>query len=356
MNPGPVNATPRVRRALLGPDICHREKEFSGLLGDIRARLLRIFRIEKTHTAAFFTGPGTSALEAALVSYAGRKRKVLVLSNGVYGGRMRDILARSGAPVRFLEAPIGRFPSSAEIESALKKDAAIEGIAVVHHETSSGALNPLGEVARLAHKHGKVLLVDAISSLGGERIDFGRIAPDFLVGNSGKCLHGFPGVAFVLLSHRAAALVRASEPVSVALDLRAALQNAEKGDTAFTPAVQVFYAFREALAELEKEGLRNRVASYKKRSTFLEKIFEGLRLDFVVKKKLRSHVLTAVWTPKGIAYEALHDRLKKEGFVIYAGQSKLKGRIFRVANLGDIRPADLRRFRSALGRALARRS
>ncbi len=356
MNPGPVNVTERVRRALLRPDICHRETEFSELLGDARRKLLGIFGIDRTHTAAFFTGPGTSALEAMLVSYAERKHRVLLLANGVYGERMKSILEVSGAPFHFLEAPPGRFPSVSETEAVLKEDPSIEAVAMVHHETSTGMLNPLEETARLAAKHGKIFLVDAISSLGGEEINFGRAPVDFLAGTSGKCLHGFPGVSFVLLSQRAAAGIRASHPVSYSLDLAAALRNTEKGDTAFTPAVQIFYAFREALAELEEEGLENRIAAYRQKSGHLEKTFEAMGLKFVVDKKHRSHVLAALWMPRSISYAELHDRLKREGFVIYAGQSRLADRIFRVANLGDIRMPDLARFRTALGRILGKTS
>lgn len=355
MNPGPVNVTERVRKALLGADICHREPEFSRLLGDVRGKLLSIFGVRRSHSIAFFSGPGTSALESMLVSYAQRRRRVLVLSNGVYGERMRSILEYSGAPVSFLEAPLGRFPSGRAIEAALKAAPSIEAVAMVHHETSTGMLNPLEEAALAARKAGKAFIVDAISSLGGEKIDFAKTPIDYLVGNSGKCLHGFPGAAFVFLSKRAVAETMRSKPVTLALDLKTSLENAERGDTAFTPAVQIFYAFREALAELEEEGLSRRIAAYRARSLYIEKAAGDLGLRFLIEKPFRSHVLTALWTPEWVGYEKLHDRLKKEGFVIYAGQSRLKGKIFRIANLGDIRLKDLERFRSALGRALGRR-
>ena len=132
------------------------------------------------------------------------------------------------------------------------------------------------------------------------------------------------------------------------------LEAEEKDGTPFTPAVQIFYAFNEALEELLQEGLNHRIEDYAKKNALLENGFMRLNFVFLVEKKYRSHVLTALWLPPALPYAKLHDALKKEGFVIYAGQSELKGRIFRVSNLGDIKPSDLERFLSALGKILKR--
>ncbi len=352
MNPGPVNVSERVRKTLLGPDICHREPEFSALLGSTREKLLRVFGISKTHTAAFFTGSGTSAVEAMLSSFADPHKKILVLSNGVYGERMKKILELADTPVISLVSPIGHFPDLAKVESLLKNDASIHGVAMVHHETSSGMLNPLAPVGALSKKYKKTFLVDAVSSLGAERVDLKKDGIGFAAGTSGKCLHGFPGVSFVIVSNEEAEKLEEKKPRSLYLDLRNALHHQKKNDTAFTPAVQIFYALHEALKELAEEGLEQRIANYAERSAVLEKGFIDLGLRFLVEKKHRSHVLTALWLPASVSYEKLHDRLKKEGFVIYAGQSALKDRIFRVANLGNMSRADLKRFLSSLGNIL----
>ena len=349
MNPGPVNVTPRVRRSLLGPDICHREPEFSRLLSDIRKRLLKIFGISKTHTVALFTGSGTAALEAMLSSFADKDKKVLVLSNGVYGERMRTALEMHGSPVATLSSEIGDFPSLEKIESLLRSDRRVRAIALVHHETSSGMLNPLAAVTKLAKKYGKTLLVDAVSSIGAEKIDLKNI--DFCAGSAGKCLHGYPGVSFVLVSKKKVAKLAGKKPRTLYLDLSNALKHQEKNDTPFTPAVQLFYAFDEALKELETEGLSKRIRSYAKKSAILEKGFQGLDLKFLVEKDSRSHVLTSVWVPSGKNYTKIHAVLKKQGFIIYAGQSSLAGRIFRVSNLGDMPEKDIRRFLLVLEKA-----
>ncbi|MGH7198287.1 MAG: 2-aminoethylphosphonate aminotransferase [Candidatus Omnitrophota bacterium] len=356
LNPGPVNVTERVRRALLEPDICHREEEFARLLGDVRRKLLGIFGIARTHTVAVFSGSGTTALEAMLSTFAKENKTILVLSNGVYGDRMKTILEVHDTPVRVLTSGPGEFPDLKIVESMLRTNTSLHAVAMVHHETSTGMLNPIAEVGRLAKKYGKTFLVDAVSSLGAEKIDFKNWSVDFCAGTAGKCLHGFPGVSFVLVSKKEAARLKNRKARTLYLDLRRVLECEEKGDTPFTPAVQIFYAFNRALEELKKEGLARRIQSYAQKSRILERGFRALGLRFLVESKTRSHVLTALWTPSFISYDKLHDRLKKEGFVIYAGQSELKDKIFRVSNLGDVRTADLKRFLLCLKRILAEAS
>lgn len=351
MNPGPVNVTARVRNALLHPDLCHREAEFSELLAGIRQRLLRLFGIRRTHTVALFTGSGTAALEAMLSSFAKKEGRVLVLSNGVYGERMRQILELHGEPVTALSSAIGGFPPLERVEALLGSDERIKAVAMVHHETSSGMLNPLADVAKLATKYKKTLLVDAVSSLGAEKIDLGSV--DYCAGSAGKCLHGYPGVSFVILSKKEAAKLSSRPARTLYLDLRNTLRHQEDENTPFTPAVQLFYAFDEALKELEGEGLSTRIRRYEKRSRLLEEGFRKLNLSFLVEKKHRSHVLTSVRVPPGTRYERLHAALKKKGFIIYAGQSSLAGKIFRVSNLGDMSENDLCRFLAALKKILS---
>ena len=353
MNPGPVNVTGRVRRALLRPDICHREEEFSTLLAGIRKKILNIFGISKTHTVALFTASGTAALESMLLSFADKDKKILVLSNGVYGERLRTILECRDLPCAFLSCEIGQFPDLKKIESLLKNDASIHGIAMVHHETSSGMLNPLEAVATLAEKHGKTLLVDAVSSLGAEKIDFKKRPIGFLAGVSGKCLHGFPGISFVILSQKEAVKLQNRQPKSLYLDLKHALAWEDRNDMPFTPAVQIFYALNEALDELTKETLSERIKNYAEKSRLVQQGLEDLGASCLIRdKNSRSHVLSAFWMPKNLSYDRLHAELKKAGFVIYAGQSKFKDKIFRVANLGDVQEKDLNRFLKILGRVI----
>lgn len=349
LNPGPVNVTPAVRRALLGPDICHREPEFSRLLSRVRGKLLGLFGAARTHRLALFSGSGTTALEAMMASFAHPRLRTLVLSNGVYGRRLAAALEVRGLPVRVLESPLGSFPSTRQIEIELRRPS-VHAVAMVHHETSTGMLNPLHAVKRLARKHRKFLLVDAISSLGAETLELGGI--DLLAGTSGKCLHGFPGISFVFVSRRAERELARRPKRSLYLDLGEALRQTGRGETSFTPAVQVLYALDAALDALSRGSLKARIADYRRKSGLLWNGLERLGVRALLPPAARSHVLAAFHTPEGSSYRALHDRLKKSGFVIYAGQSSLEGRIFRVANLGEVSMTDLRRFLKSFASAL----
>ena len=353
LNPGPVNVTERVRRALLKPDLCHRETEFSEILSRARQKLLKIFGAQKSHTVAVLSGSGTLAVEAMLSSYGNTGHKILVLSNGVYGERLAAMLKAHQIPHARLESPPGQFPEKILIEKTIRKDPTIRAVAMVHHETSSGMLNPLETVAAVAKKYRKLLLVDAVSSLGAERQDLKRWDIDFCAGSSGKCLHGFPGLSFVFVSKRGLKhLKKSKNPSSIYMDLASILAAEDVQSPPFTPAVQLFYAFEEALDELTREGLQNRVRGYASKNALLAVGFEKLGLRFVVPKPYRSHVLTALWLPEKLSYRTLHDKLKKSGFVIYEGQSALKGRIFRVANLGAIDENDLKKLLRRLKRIL----
>jgi 2-aminoethylphosphonate-pyruvate transaminase len=356
LNPGPVNVTRGVRQALLRPDICHRENEFSELLRRTRSKLLTVFGIARTHTVGFFTGSGTSAVEAMLSSYGSKNKKVLVLSNGVYGKRIKEILDAHGLPNRYLEKPVGIFPSRQEIESALQSDKKIAAIAMVHHETSSGMLNPLSQTGQIAKKFGKTFLVDAVSSLGAEEISFERDGIDFCAGSSGKCLHGYPGISFVIVARRALRELHFQKSKTLYLDLRSALTLQEKGDIPFTPAVQLFYALEQALDELKKQGLRERIRNYADKNRFIQNELGKLGIQNLIEEKFRSHVLSAFWLPEGVTYSKLHDRLKRKGFIIYAGQSKWKDRIFRVSNLGDVGVGDLQGLITEVKKIIPRRA
>ncbi|MBI3318551.1 MAG: alanine--glyoxylate aminotransferase family protein, partial [Candidatus Omnitrophica bacterium] len=220
--------------------------------------------------------------------------------------------------------------------------------AMVHHETSTGLLNPVEAVGGLVKKARRRFLVDAISSIGGEALDLMKSGVGLCVGSAGKCLHGAPGLSFVLLTQEEAARVMKLKAKTLYLDLATHLKSQEAGDPPFTPAVQLVAAFHAALDELIREGLRIRVAKYRQRAALLREGFKRLGLKTLLEEKLLSNTLTSLWVPKGFTYPQIHDGLKKEGFVIYAGQSELKGKIFRVAHMGELLKADLQGFLKSL--------
>lgn len=354
LNPGPVNVKEKVRRALLAPDMCHREPEFGRLMVGCAKKLLKAFGITGSHEAVFFTGSGTAALEASVVSSVPQGKKILVVNNGVYGERIAEIARRHGIGLVNLKSAITKTPDPKAIERKLKAEKNIAVVAMVHHETSTGILNPVYGVGRLCKKYGRLYLLDSISALGGEELDFGKADVGLCVGTANKCIEGVAGVSFVLIKKSALPKIGKVRPRSLYFDIPANLKGQKEGRPLFTPAVQVFYALDRALDELIREGLRNRIKRYKNLADALRRGFKDCGLEYLVDPVYRSNTITALRLPKGISYDRLHDALKAKGFIIYAGQSKLRKIIFRVANMGQISAADARRFLSALKAAATR--
>ena len=353
--PGPVNTSPHVHAALGGPDVCHREHEFSNLLQTVRAKLIHTLGLDQRHNAVLINGSGTAALEAAVLSSVEPGQKLLVLNNGVYGSRIAQLARIHQIPLVEIRSPLAEAADLGRVAAALKRDSHIGTLALVHQETSTGMLNPVEEAAALAKKYRRRLLLDAISSLGGEKLELAKLNVGLCVGSAGKCLHGAPGLSFVLLSQEEAARVLKMKPKSLYLDLGLNLKAQEAGEPPFTPAVPLVAAFAAALDDLAREGVRSRIARYRERALFLRQGFKKLGLKFLLEEKLLSNTLTALWLPKGKAYPPLHDSLKKAGFIIYAGQSELKGKIFRVAHMGQLLQSDLKEFLRALKEASAAR-
>ncbi len=336
MNPGPVNVTDKVRDAQLRGDLCHREKEFSDLMRSIKNKLLLAFEIGQEYSAVLISGSGTAALEMAVSSCLTPGRSLLVIQNGVYGeriGKMADVYRMDKHALTY---GWGEPPRLEEIEQALKDNPSIEVIAMVHHETTTGLLNPLPEIAELAKQYDKRLVVDCISSLGGDEIDFKKYPIDFAAGTANKCIHGLPGVSFVL--HRKKDLCRIKDiPArSVYFHLAGHHKAQEQGDTLFTPAIQPHYALDAALDELLEETVAGRIEHYRKSADRLRNEFQSIGLELLIPEGHRSNCLTALKLPDGISYDWLHDQLKDNGFVIYAGQGLFNNKIFRIANMGNI--------------------
>ena len=232
---------------------CHREPEFADLQDDIRARFLGVYGLLPAHYAAvLITGSGTAAVEAMLTSLI-RRPASCWSREGVYGERLTRIAEVHRIPhVRVQhawQAPLD-LPRIAE---AIERHSGLSHIAMVHHETTTGRLNALADIGALCRVHGLGVLLDAVSSFGAEALDFEGLGLSACAATANKCLHGVPGVSFVVVSR--VALSRSDGPRrSLYLDLRSYCETQDRRSTPYTPSVQVFYALREALAELAEEG------------------------------------------------------------------------------------------------------
>ena len=351
LSPGPANISDRVRNALTQPDIGHREAEFTELLQDTRSLLLDVCGVGQGYLCAVLGGSGTTGIEATITSLCGVTSGALILANGVYGERAAHIAQVFGVP-HTLEKFDWTRPLPLDRVEELIGATAHDVVYLIHHETTTGALNPLRELAAIAKRHHKWVMVDAVSSVGGEELDLSAWGVDLIIGSANKCIRGVPGVAFVVLSQELSEVLSRRRQVSFSTDLVGALMREEQGETPFTPPVQTMYALREALRELLEEGVQQRIARYQDTARTLREGLASLELAFLVPTEQLSNTMTTVMLPEGVTYADLHGPLKSQGYVIYKSQGHLGETTFRLGTVGVIEDKDIQGFLLSLRQVL----
>jgi 2-aminoethylphosphonate-pyruvate transaminase len=354
LNPGPVTLSERVRRSLLQADLCHRESEFFDLQDEARSRLLATYFLDPGQwTAVLMTASGTAAVESMVAALVPENGRLLVVENGVYGERIALICAQYAIAHERIVGDWMQPPDFAAINARLASQgtsARFTHVAIVHHETTTGRLNDLRGLAALCGEHGAHLLVDAVSSFGAEAIDFADPAVAAVAATANKCLHGVPGAAFVIV--RRSELPRAASRTYY-LDLARLARLQDQRNTPFTPAVHAYYALVEALREHEEQG--GRMARYQHYAALAERVRAGLAalgVATTIAPEESSVVLRAYNLPAGVRYAPLHDALKADGFVIYAGQGNLSQSLFRISTMGHLNAADIDRLLQSFARLL----
>jgi 2-aminoethylphosphonate-pyruvate transaminase len=353
LNPGPANTTLTVRQALATPDLCHREQEFFELVRRCRAQIVRLAGGGPGWSAVLFTGSGTAVVEAAIVSLVPRDRSVLVVNNGVYGDRMLKIARAHGIAAEAVTYDNKTPVAPADVDAALRQHPEVSHVAVVHHETTTGLLNPVAEVARVAARHGRRVIVDAMSSLYGEPFELEQEGMDAVTASANKCMQGVAGIAFVIVRRSSLDELKGKPPRSVYLDLYSHYAAQEQDNTPFTPAIQVTHAMAQALDELEAVTVPARIARYAENARVLRAGMAKLGFEILVPEGARSSILTTFKLLPGITYDPLHDAMKRRGYIIYAGQGEIRKYAFRVSNMGTLTPKDMEGVVEAFASCLA---
>jgi 2-aminoethylphosphonate-pyruvate transaminase len=338
----------------------HRESDFADLLIGLRKKLVAGLGLAASHEAIIVTGSGTAADEMAISNFVPAGRSLLIVNNGVYGARLIEMARANAVAYRTVEPPGNPLQKwstpidPADIAALLKAHREIGAVACVHHETTTGLINPIDELAIVAKDAGVLLIADSISATANERPDLAIAAPDVITGSSNKGLHGLPGVSFLLCSEPAIVALSASNArKSVYLDAFRYLQFQRDGVTPFTPAIQVLYALDEALDEMEDQGgYKARVSAYERRANIVRAGFNRLGLEALVAAQNRSASVTTLRLPRGLTYSMLHDRLKRRRFVIYAGQGQLSDQYFRICTFGHLPDQELLPLEESLASAL----
>lgn len=351
--PGPVNVAENVRKAICKEDICHREIEFDRLLRSIENKLLKLFGLQDTadYRAVVITGSGTAANEAILSSVVGDKN-ILILSNGEFGDRLHSISKIQNKNTFLLEFGWGERLDLEKIESYLKKHA-IDIVAMVHHETSSGMLNSLEDVGAISKAYGAMFIVDCVSSAGAEVIDMEKNHIAFCSSSSSKAIASYAGLSFVVGKTEEFEKLKYLPVKSTYLNLHRFYEFIKTySQTPNTPAAHLFYALEQTLINILNEGVSNRYADLRHKADLLRQGMLNLGLRFLIDQKDMCSILTTVLIPLHIDVSVLREKLRKKSIIIYEGKGCFKNKVFQVGNIGELSLDDIRFFLKSLGETL----
>jgi 2-aminoethylphosphonate-pyruvate transaminase len=354
LTPGPLTTSKAVK-AVMVHDWGSRDAAFLKINQAVLAWLPEIVNGGDDYVAVPMQGSGTFAVEAMLTTLVPRTGKVLLLINGAYGQRAKRICEIAGRKVVAHETPEDTPPDLAAIERVIRRTPSITHVFAVHCETTSGIRNPIAEIAALAARYGKSLLVDAMSSFGAIPLDASRLTCDAIAASSNKCIEGVPGLGFVIC--RKTALEAANgQATTLALDLHDQWANFVKtGQYRFTPPIHVIVAFHEALKEFFAEGgVAGRGKRYRENCGVL---IDGMRaLGFVplLPHHLQAPIIVTFRMPADprFAFPAFYDKLKDRGYVIYPGKLTAADS-FRIGCIGRLYPEHMRGALTAIREILA---
>lgn len=356
LNPGPATTTDSVKYAMVVPDICPREKAFGRLVEDVLEELVQVVNGRGRYRTVIFAGSGTAAVDAVINSVIPEDKSLLVVSNGAYGTRMIEIATSYGIPVVNYEIEYGDYPVIKDVEELLKQHKGnISHLGIVHHETTTGMLNPIQDCLELSRRYGIEIIVDTISSYAGIPIDLVDTDYDYIISTSNKNIQGMAGLSFAICKKK---LIESRPPHtptrSYYLNLYQQYRFFEQHkQIQFTPPVQIFYALKQALDEYFSEGGKNRYLRYCANWQVLVDGLMDLGFQLLLPMDQQSKLLTAVLEPTDTHYQfdQMHDFLLARDFTIYPGKGAKKS-TFRIANIGQIFKRDIIEFLKALAQYL----
>lgn len=349
--PGPLTTSIDTKRAVLR-DWGSRDQRFIELNQRVRDRLLDIVNGQLEFTCVPLQGSGTFVVEATIGTLLPRDRsKLLVLINGAYGRRMAQLARMMGRPVTVLEFPEDQAVDLRQLEHALQEDPAITHVGLIHHETTSGVLNPLREVSAVAEHYGKRLIVDAMSSLGAVPIDVTAMPTlDALVSSANKCLEGLPGVAFALV-RRTALEGCAGQAHSLSLDLYEQWRHMQRNKQwRFTPPTHIVAALDSAIDQFLLEGgVASRGGRYRDNCQYLLMGMQRLGFRSLLAPEVQGPVIATFHMPthRQFDFDKFYSFLSDQGFVIYPGKLTVAN-TFRVGCIGHIGKEQIRDLLQAI--------
>jgi 2-aminoethylphosphonate-pyruvate transaminase len=343
LTPGPLSTSATVKQAM-AHDWGSRDDKFIAVNRRVRARLLAIAGGEGTHVCVPLQGSGTFIVEAMVGNFVPPGGKLLILVNGAYGKRMAKICDYYARRYMTLETPEDTPNDLVALDEALGADAEISHVAAIHCETTSGILNPIAEIAEIVARHGRRLLIDAMSAFGAIPLDARAVPFDAAVASTNKCLQGVPGMGFCIARRDALEATKGNSP-SLSLDLHDQWTAMEgNGQWRFTPPTHCILAFNQALDEFDAEGgVAGRGARYGENCRILVAGMRELGFKTLLPDALQAPIIVTFHMPGDAKFdfELFYDRLREKGYVIYPGKLTVAPS-FRIGCIGDLGEAEMK--------------
>jgi 2-aminoethylphosphonate-pyruvate transaminase len=354
LTPGPLTTSLSVKTAMLH-DWGSRDTAFLAINRHVLERLPEIVNAEGTHVTVPMQGSGTFAVEAMLTTFLPRAGKALLIINGAYGERARKICEIAGRSHVVHATAEDTPPDLNIVDGMLRTDPSISHVFAVQCETTSGILNPIGDLAAIVANHGRRFLIDAMSAFGALPLDATRVPFDALAASSNKCIEGVPGLGFVIC--RELALNEAKgNATTLVLDLYDQWQNFVKtGQYRFTPPIHVIVSFHQALKEFWAEGGQvGRGARYAENCRILIEGMRALGFRPLLPQALQAPIIVTFHMPKhaNFDFQRFYGALKDRGYVIYPGKLTVADS-FRIGCIGRLNADQMRGALAAIGQVLA---
>jgi aspartate aminotransferase-like enzyme len=339
MIPGPTNLPPEVREAIGRPTMYHRGAEFAALLDKCNKGLQAVF--QTANDVLILSSSGTGGVEAAIVNLISPDDRVLVINGGKFGERMAEIATTYGALVTTLDVEAGKAAEPQQVADILSRQP-FKALLMVQNETSTGVAQNVASLARIAQDYGCLTIVDTVSGMAGIPVKTDEWGLDAVVAGSQKAFMLPPGLAFVTLSPRAWQVVAQCKTPRFYFDLTAAKKSHDKGQTPFTPAVNLIQGLGAALDVILAEGMEHVYARHAAAGRACRAAARALGLELFADPAYASNVVTAVASPAGVDSSALTKQVRADAnIIISGGQGDLKGKIFRIGHLGTVTREDL---------------
>jgi alanine-glyoxylate transaminase/serine-glyoxylate transaminase/serine-pyruvate transaminase len=339
MGPGPADVHPRILEAMSRPTVGHLDPQFVAMMDELKELLRYAFRTENRLTMPV-SGPGSAGMETCFVNLVEPGDKVVVCINGVFGGRMKENVQRSGGEAVVVEDPWGRAVDPDKLREALKAHSDAKIVAFVHAETSTGARSDVETLVAIAHEHDCLTIVDTVTALGGCELEVDAWGADAVYSGTQKCLSCTPGLAPVTFNERALEKVqrRSTKVQSWFMDLSLVMGywgGEQKRSYHHTAPVNALYGLHEALIMLREEGLEKAWARHRKHHLALRAGLEAMGLELIVPEAERLPQLNAVSIPGGVDDALVRDRLlSRYNLEIGAGLGVLAGKVWRIGLMG----------------------